>query len=554
MPLPPSFPTFRARHRSAKRSTWTRDAIFLLAGGAAASVGYVFGVNDAGSHSSELLERKPKAPTYATKAQLEQAIQIVRNSLGDDAISTDDEDLRAHGYSEWSSINIDQLPVAVVYPKSTEEVSQIVKIASRFKIPMIPYSGGSSLEANFAAPYGGFSIDFAFMDQIIALHDEDMDVVVQPSIQWMELNEKIAAKGLWFPVDPGPSAKIGGMIGTSCSGTNAFRWGTMRDWVLNLTVVLPDGRIIKTRQRPRKSSAGYNLNHLFVGAEGTLGIITEATLKLAVIPQETKVGVVTFPTIRHAAAAAMQIIRSGIPVAAMEIMDDVQMSVINRAGGTNRTWKEVPTIFFKFSGTKAGVQDNIKLTTGIAKANQAADFIYARNDQEAHDLWKARKEALWSMISLRREGDEVWSTDVAVPISRLPDIVEISKKEIDDLGLFASVLGHIGDGNFHTSILYNRQNPEEREKVEHAVHNMVDRAIEMEGTCTGEHGIGLGKKESLIDELGLDTIGVMQKIKRALDPHWLMNPGKIFDAVNEERAKSQSMATAASTLARPKSK
>lgn len=353
----------------------------------------------------------------------QQAIQEVRNSLGEDAISTDDEDLRAHGYSEWSSINIDQLPVAVAYPKNTEEVSRIVKIASRFKVPMIPFSGGSSLEANFAAPYGGFSIDFAFMDQIIAIHDEDMDVVVQPSIQWMELNEKLASTGLWFPVDPGPSAKIGGMIGTSCSGTNAFRWGTMRDWVLNLTVVLPDGRIIKTRQRPRKSSAGYNLNHLFIGAEGTLGIVTEATLKLAVIPQQTKVGVVTFPTIRHAAAAAMQIIRSGVPVAAMEIMDDVQMSVINRAGGTNRTWKEVPTIFFKFSGTTAGVQDNIKLTTDIAKRNRGGDFIYARNDQEAHDLWKARKDSLWSMLSLRREGDEVWSTDVAVPISRLPDIV-----------------------------------------------------------------------------------------------------------------------------------
>ena len=269
------------------------------------------------------------------------------------------------------------------------------------------------------------------------------------------------------------------MVGTSCSGTNAFRWGTMRDWVLNLTVVLSDGRVIKTRQRPRKSSAGYNLNHLFVGAEGTLGIVTEATLKLAVIPQETRVGVVTFPSIRDAAAAAMQVIRSGVPVAAMEIMDDVQMSVINRAGGTNRTWKEVPTIFFKFSGTTAGVQDNIQLTTRIAKANHGGEFIYARNDQEAHDLWKARKDSLWSMLSLRREGDEVWSTDVAVPISKLPDIVETSKQEIDDLGLFASVLGHIGDGNFHTSILYNRKDPEERQRVEHVVHNMVLRALEM---------------------------------------------------------------------------
>ena len=261
------------------------------------------------------------------------------------------------------------------------------------------------------------------MDQILAVHADDMDVVVQPSIQWMELNDKIQHKGLFFPVDPGPSARIGGMIGTSCSGTNAFRYGTMKDWVVNLTVVLPDGRIIKTRRRPPETSAGYNLTGLFVGAEGTLGIVTEATLKLAVIPQETKVAVATFPTIRDAAAAAMHIIRAGIPVGAMEIMDDVQMSVINRAGGTNRVWKEVPTIFFKFSGTTAGVQDNIKATTQIAKKNKADDLIYAKDDREARDLWKARKEGLWSMLSLRREGDEVWSTDVAVPISRLPGII-----------------------------------------------------------------------------------------------------------------------------------
>ncbi|ETI28182.1 glycolate oxidase, subunit GlcD [Cladophialophora carrionii CBS 160.54] len=526
----------------------------LLLAGALASLGYAVGVNDAGSHADELIPRKPKPPTYASKMELEKAITELRELLGEDAVSTDDDDLKDHGYSEWSSINIDQLPVAVAYPKSTEEVAHIAKIASKYRVPMIPYSGGSSLEANFSAPFGGFSIDFAFMDQILAIHADDMDVVVQPAVQWMELNDKLQHTGLFFPVDPGPSAKIGGMVGTSCSGTNAFRYGTMKDWVINLTVVLPDGRIIKTRRRPRKTSAGYNLTGLFVGAEGTLGIVTEATLKLAVIPQETKVAVVTFPTIRDAAASAMQIIRAGVPVAAMEIMDDVQMSVINRAGGTNRTWKEAPTIFFKFSGTTAGVADNIKTTTDIAKKNHAGDFIYAKDDREAHDLWKARKDSLWSMLSLRREGDEVWSTDVAVPISRLPDIVEITKKEVDDLGLFASVLGHIGDGNFHTSVLYNRNDPKEREQVERVVHNMVDRALEMEGTCTGEHGIGLGKKQSLVSELGVETISVMQTLKRSLDPHWLMNPGKIFDALGVEDTKSQPEATAASTLARPTDK
>lgn len=479
-----------------------------------------------------------------------QAIEELRILLGEDAISTDTDDLKAHGYSEWSSLNIDQLPVAVAYPQTTEDVAKIAQICHKHKMPMVPYSGGSSLEANFSAPFGGMSIDFAFMDHF-TLHEDDMDVVVQPGLGYMQLNDSIKHTGLWFPVDPGPSAKFGGMVGTGCSGTNAFRYGTMREWVINLTVVLADGRVIVTRRRPRKTAAGYNLTGLFVGAEGTLGIVTEATLKLAVIPQSTKVGVVTFPTLRDAASAATQVIRSGVPVAAMEIMDEVQMSVINRAGATPfRTWDEVPTIFFKFSGTTAGVQDNMKLTTEIAKANKAKDFVYAKTEKEAHDLWTARKESLWSMLSLRKEGDEVWSTDVGVPISRLPDIIEKTKLEMDDLNLFASVLGHIGDGNFHTSILYQAKDPAERAKVEKFVHNMVDTALEMEGTCTGEHSIGLGKKESLLQELGPDTVNVMRILKRSLDPDWLMNPGKIFDE-SLGSTKSKPEATAASTLSRP---
>ncbi|OMP86273.1 D-lactate dehydrogenase [cytochrome], mitochondrial [Diplodia seriata] len=394
---------------------------------------------------------------------------------------------------------------------------------------MIPYSGGSSLEANFAAPFGGVSIDFAHMDRIIELHADDMDVVVQPAVPWMELNEKIKGSGLFFPVDPGPSAKIGGMVGTSCSGTNAVRYGTMKEWVVNLTVVLADGSVIKTRRRPRKTSAGYNLTNLFIGSEGTLGIVTEITLKLTVIPQETSVAVVPFPTIREAASAAAQIMRAGVPVAAMEIMDEVQMSVINKVKATKRTWKEAPTMFFKFSGTKAGVQENIKLVKAIAKSHNAGNFEFTVDPQDMKELWSARKEALWSMLALR-EGDlDVWSTDVAVPLSRLPDIIEISKKEMDDLGVFASVLGHIGDGNFHESILYNRKDPKEYEAVKNCVYRMVDRALEMDGTCTGEHSIGLGKKASLLKELGPETVEVMKSIKRALDPHWLLNPGKIMD-------------------------
>ncbi|KAH7405859.1 D-lactate dehydrogenase mitochondrial precursor [Phaeosphaeria sp. MPI-PUGE-AT-0046c] len=511
------------------RPFWNSGRVLLFSA-ATGTTTYFYGANDETTRFPVPWRRSP-GPQYANKYELETAIEELRKLLGDDAISTDDEDLHRHGYSEWSSINIDQLPVAVAYPKSTAEVSELAKICFKHKIPMIPYSGGSSLEANFSAPYGGMSIDFSFMDQIVELHADDMDVVVQPSVPWMSLNDQIKESGLFFPVDPGPSARIGGMVGTSCSGTNAVRYGTMKDWVINLTVVLADGTVIKTRRRPRKSSAGYNLTNLFVGSEGTLGLVTEITLKLAVVPQETSVAVVTFPTIRDAAAAASKVLRTGVPVAAMEIMDEVQMSVINKAGSTNKKWKEVPTMFFKFSGTKAGVQENISMVKTIARAHKSGDFEFAVNPEEQKTLWSARKESLWSMLALRREGDEVWSTDVAVPISRLPDIIEISKKEMDDLGLFASILGHIGDGNFHESIMYNSKDPKERAAVEKCVHDMVDRALEMDGTCTGEHGIGLGKKASLQKELGLDTINVMRSIKGALDPYWLMNPGKIMDAL-----------------------
>jgi D-lactate dehydrogenase (cytochrome) len=321
------------------------------------------------------------------------------------------------------------------------------------------------------------------------------------------------------------------MIGTNCSGTNAVKYGTMKDWVINLTVVLADGTVIKTRRRPRKSSAGYNLNGLFVGSEGTLGLVTEATLKLAVVPEEFSVAVVTFPTIRDAAAAAAAVMQRGIPVAAMEIMDEVQMKVVNMGGATApRVWKEMPTLFFKFSGTKASVKENIAEVQKIAKANKGSNFEFAKDEREQKLLWSARKESLWSMLALRKDGEEVCmftaesafssgpsltqdlfqgSTDVAVPFSRLPDLIEQSKKEMDDLGLFASILGHIGDGNFHESIIYNRQDPNELKKVETCVKNMVKRALEMEGTCTGEHSIGWGKKESLVWEVGPDTLGVM---------------------------------------------
>jgi D-lactate dehydrogenase (cytochrome) len=509
------------------RSFWTTGRVLLFST-FTGTLTYLYGINDT---SSSIRPSQPQPlplplSTYATLPVLEEAITELRAALGEDSISTDSEVLHNHGYSEWSSINISTLPVAVAYPKSTAEVALIAKCCTANRIPLIPYSGGSSLEANFSAPHGGISVDFAHMDNILALRPDDMDVTVQPAVGWMSLNEKIKESGLFFPVDPGPTAMIGGMVGTGCSGTNAVRYGTMRDWVINLTVVLPDGTVIKTRRRPRKTSAGYNLTSLFVGSEGTLGLVTEITLKLAVIPQQTSVAVCAFPSIRDCAATSAKVMRSGIPVAAMEIMDEVQMNVVNRAGATKKVWTETPTLFFKFSGTPAAVAEHVEQVRKISRAHRGGDFEFTTDAEEQKALWSARKESLWSMLALRKGDEEVWSTDVAVPMSRLAELVEISKKEMDELGLFASVLGHIGDGNFHESIMYNAKDPEERRKVEACVYRMVERALEMEGTCTGEHGVGIGKKESLVKELGVETIGVMQKLKSSLDPLWIMNPGE----------------------------
>ncbi|KAF4813992.1 D-lactate dehydrogenase [Colletotrichum tropicale] len=458
---------------------------------------------------------------------MDKAIDEIRRELSDteDVISTDSEDLLAHGYSEWSFVNLDTLPVAVAYPRSTEQVSVIARICHKWRVPIIPFSGGSSVEGHITAPFGGVSIDFAHMDKIVKFNKDDMDIVVQPSVCWTDLNQQLAQQhsGLFFPIDPAPSAKIGGMIGTNCSGTNAVRYGTMRDWVINLTVVLADGSVIKTRRRPRKCSAGYNLNGIFVGSEGTLGIVTEATLKLAVVPHHFSVAVVPFPTIRQAVSAAADVIRAGVPVAALELMDEAQMRIVNQGGATRpRVWQEKPTLFFKFSGTQTSVNDNISSVQRIVEPYSPDVFEFAKDKREQKLLWSARKESLYSLLAMRKEGEEMWNTDVAVPLSRLADIVEASKDEAQKLGLDACIKGHIGDSNFHENITYNKTIPEEAAKAKLAVKNMVARALEMDGTSTGEHGIGLGKKDALLSEVGNDTITVMKLIKGTLDPNWIL--------------------------------
>ena len=293
-------------------------------------------------------------------------------------------------------------------------------------------------------------MDFSRMDKILKLHKDDLDVIVQPALGWELLNEVLGKEGLFFPPDPGPGAMIGGMVGTGCSGTNAYRYGTMRDWVLSLTVVMADGTIVKTRQRPRKSSAGYDLTRMFIGSEGTLGLVTEATLKVTMKPKSESVAVASFNTIREAASCVAKVVGEGIPIAAVEILDDVQMRCINESGSTSRSWKEAPTLFFKFSGTPSAVKEQIGLVQKSAKEKGSKSFDFAKNVDEAAELWSARKDALWSVMAKRRdENDHVWTTDVAVPISRLPDIIEETKEDMSRSGLLAAMVGHVGDGNFH---------------------------------------------------------------------------------------------------------
>lgn len=372
--------------------------------------------------------------------------------VGKDNVSTVESVKTSHADSDWSSHqrDPDHEPFCVVYPSTTEEVSSIMKLCHLRKIPVTGYSGGTSLEGQFTPTRGGICVDFGRMNKVIKLHKEDLDVVVQPAVGWEILNEELAKDNLFFPPDPGPGAMIGGMIGTGCSGTNAYRYGTMREWVLSLTVVLADGTVIKTRQRPRKSSAGYDLTKLFIGSEGTLGLVTEAVLKVTVKPATTSVAVCSFGSIRQAADCVGRVVGEGVPIAAIEILDDEMMRCINEAGSTARQWKEAPTLFFKFAGTDSGVKESISIVKQMAKTAGSTGFDFAKSIEEQQELWSARKEALWSTMAVKKDGDHVWTGDVAVPISRLPDIIEETKKDMKLSGLMGTIVGHVGDGNFHS--------------------------------------------------------------------------------------------------------
>ncbi|CAO3595739.1 unnamed protein product [Absidia cylindrospora] len=461
-----------------------------------------------------------------SQAMLQTAFHRLQHVLPPEHVTVDEDILENHGYSSNSYHN-EGAPNIVVFPRNTQEVVEVVKIANELGIAVIPFSGGTSLEGHFSAPQGGICVSFTeHMNQIIAFHPDDLDVVVGPGMEWEDLNLTLKDHGLFFPLDPGPGACIGGMVGTSCSGTNAVRYGTMKEWVINLTVVTADGKVVKTRQRPRKSSAGYDLTRLFIGSEGTLGVVTEATLKLAVRPEKEAVAVCDFPTIRDAAAVVPELIRAGVQINAVELLDDEMMRAIHLSS-PQLGHAVKPTLFFKFAGSQAQIDHEIKVVSDIAKQHQGGSFKYAKDEKEQKDLWEARKICLWSS-TLLKENASVWTTDVVVPVSQLPVIIDETKTDLRNSTIEGSIVGHVGDGNFHVFLLFDQSKPEEFEEAKRLNKKLLTRAIQMEGSVTGEHGVGIGKKGYLRAELGDATVDLMTTVKYALDPKGIMNPGKVL--------------------------
>ncbi|CAO3406136.1 FAD-linked oxidase C-terminal domain-containing protein [Azospirillum largimobile] len=414
-------------------------------------------------------------------------------------------------------------PDGVAFANSTEEVSAIVKICARHKLPIIPFGTGTSLEGGIAALAGGITIDLSGMQQILRVSPEDLDVTVQAGVTRKQLNEHLRDTGLFFPIDPGANASLGGMSATRASGTNAVRYGTMRENVLGLTVVLADGRVIKTGGRARKSAAGYDLTRLFVGSEGTLGIITEVTLKLYGIPEAISSAVCAFPTIKGAVDTVIQTIQIGVPVARIELLDEVQIDAVNKYSKLD--YAVAPTLFFEFHGTEAGVKEQAEMVAAIAAEHGGIEFAWATRPEDRSKLWQARHDAYYAALALR-PGSKGWPTDVCVPISRLADCILETKQDLAESNMLAPMVGHVGDGNFHLVYVLDPENPAELAEAQRLADKMVTRALEMGGTCTGEHGIGYGKMAFLEQETG-EAFNVMGDLKRAFDPDNLLNPGKV---------------------------
>jgi D-lactate dehydrogenase (cytochrome) len=465
------------------------------------------------------------SPTPGRLGAAETAIASLTSELSGrfgDRVATSAAVREQHGHSlTWAK---NQPPDIVVYPRTTEEVSEIVRLCAAHGVPVIPFGTGTSLEGHINAPYGGVSVDVSLMKRVIAVHDEDLDCVVEAGVTRKELNEHLRDKGLFFPIDPGADASIGGMVATRASGTNAVRYGTMKDVVLSLTVVLANGEIVKTASRAKKSSAGYDLTRLFIGSEGTLGIVTEITLRLQGIPEAISAGICPFPSVKAACDAVIMTIQSGIPVARIELLDELQVKAVNLH--SNLTLPESPLLLLEFHGTESGVQEQAERFGDIAAEFSGGPFEWATKPEERSRLWQARHDSYWAARGLRPGAQSV-ATDVCVPISRLAECVDETKRDIQEIGLIAPIVGHVGDGNFHVQPLVDMDNPAEVAACEAFVDRLVKRALAMEGTCTGEHGVGQKKMKYLEIEHGPAALALMRVLKQAVDPHNIMNPGKI---------------------------
>lgn len=440
-----------------------------------------------------------------------------------DRVQTGDAVRRQHGTSEAHFDPV--LPDAVVYARSTDDVVDLVRLCTTAGVPIVPFGAGTSIEGNALPIRGGVSLDLSEMTGIVAVNAEDFDCTVQAGVRREELNAHLRDTGLFFPIDPGANATIGGMASTRASGTNAVRYGTMREAVLALTVVTPQGKVIRTSRRARKSAAGYDLTRLYVGSEGTLGIITEVTLRLHPIPETISSAVCGFETLQGAVDTVVQSIQLGVPLARVEILDDMQIRAVNL--WSKMDLPEVTTLFFEFHGSPVGVAEQVETVSALAQANGGGNFQWASTPEERSKLWKARHEAYYATVNLR-PGATGWATDVCVPISRLPECITETKADLEQASLPATILGHVGDGNFHVIFSIDPNSPAELAEVEAINARLIQRALAMDGTCTGEHGIGIGKQRWLVEELGDGAVEIMRTIKRAMDPLDLFNPGKIF--------------------------
>ena len=457
------------------------------------------------------------------RQSIDQAVAILKQKFGDRLSQS--ESVRSH-HSHTTSRIPQQLPDAVVFAQSAEDVSDVISVCHDTGCPVIAFGVGSSLEGHVNAPYGGICIDMNGMDKILQVNSEDMDVVIQPGVTREALNEHLRDTGLFFPIDPGANASLGGMAATRASGTNAVRYGTMKDNILALEAVLPDGRIIRTGGRARKSSAGYDLTRLLIGSEGTLGVITELTLKLQGIPEMIAGGICSFPSIKAACQAVIQTIQYGIPVARIELLDELQIKACNAYSGLSLPL--TPLLLLEFHGTEQSVAEQADLFKMIASDHTDQDFIWTTDPEERKKLWKARHDAYYATMAMM-PGAVGQSTDVCVPISRLAECVEETRLDIEQTGLVSTIIGHVGDGNFHCLPMCMPDDQETQDKITAFTKRLSQRALDFGGTCTGEHGIGQGKQSYLRAELG-EAVEVMESIKQTLDPKGIMNPGKIFSA------------------------